>query len=252
MFRRLVGCAARRREDWPFFPRSSKPGTSACFPRVHRWFCDLQTDRSGDAHAKGVGASPSLQHHATWQLALLLLLLPLSLLAATSKNDYRIDPDASLAVFRVRLLWLDNIYGQFTHVDGDVAPGPRPGSWVVSATIPVDTVSMTSSRMRQWVLAPSFFDAQHHPIIRFVSNPIAQTELDRGGTLTGYLTLRGVTAPVHFAMEPAHCAPRAPAPCRLLLRGNVQRSTFGMTSHRAALSDSVDLNLSITLQHETR
>ncbi|WP_284319755.1 YceI family protein [Dyella acidisoli] len=192
-----------------------------------------------------------LQRDTTWHLAFLLL-FPLSLLAATNKTDFRIDPDTSQAMFRVRLLWLESVNGHFTHVDGDLAPGPNPGSWVVNATIPVDSVAMPTSRMRQWVLAPSFFDAQHHPTIHFVSNPIAQNELDDGGTLTGYLTLRGVTAPIHFALQPAHCAQLAPAPCRILLRGNLQRSTFGMTSNRLALSDSVDLNLSITLQRETR
>lgn len=181
-----------------------------------------------------------------------LWLLPATLSAATGSIDYHIDPASSQAMFRVRVFWLEKVKGHFTRVDGDVAPGPDRDSWVVNATIPVDSVTMPSSRLRQWVLAPSFFDAQHHPIIHFVSDPFARDELDRGGTLTGYLTLRGVTAPVQFAVQPAHCNASTPEPCRIMLRGNLQRSTFGMTSDRVALSDSVDLNLSITLQREIR
>lgn len=187
-------------------------------------------------------------------LLVLLLLLPLPLWAAAGQAAYHIQPDSSQAVFRVRLLWLENVSGHFTRIDGDVAPGPHSGSWVVNATIPVDSVTMPSSRMRKWLLAPSFFDAEHHPTIQFVSDPVALTELDRGGTLSGNLTLRGVTAPIHFAMEPEHCTAihDVTAPCRILLRGNLRRSAFGMTSDRLAISDSVDLNLSITLQRETR
>jgi polyisoprenoid-binding protein YceI len=187
-------------------------------------------------------------------LLALLLLLPLPLWAAAGQAAYHIQSDSSQAVFRVRLLWLENVSGHFTRIDGDVAPGPLSGSWVVNATIPVDSVTMPSSRMRKWLLAPSFFDAEHHPTIQFVSDPIALTELDRGGTLSGNLTLRGVTAPIHFAMEPEHCAAMqdVTAPCRIQLRGSLRRSTFGMTSDRLAISDSVDLNLSITLQRETR
>jgi polyisoprenoid-binding protein YceI len=122
---------------------------------------------------------------------------------------------------------------------------------VVDATIPVDSVAMASTRMRQLLLAPSFFDAQHHPTIHFVSNPVAQAALDHGGKLTGYLTLRGVTAPIHFAIQTEHCEQLAVAACRILLRGHLQRSTFGMTSDRLALSDSVELNLSISLRRET-
>lgn len=189
---------------------------------------------------------------STWRLLALLLLLPSPLFAAAGPAGYRINPDASEATFQVRLFWLDNVNGHFTHVDGDLAPGPQPESWIVNATIPVNSVSMTSSRMRKMVLAPSFFDAEHHPVIHFVSNPVAQSELTGGGTLTGYLTLRGITAPIQFAMEPERCEQLSAAPCKILLRGNLQRSTFGMTSNRVALSDRVDLNLSITLQRETR
>jgi polyisoprenoid-binding protein YceI len=178
------------------------------------------------------------------------LLLPA--FAAASQIDYRIDPAESQATFQVRLLWVDNVNGHFTQVMGDVVPGPRPDSWVVDASIAVDSVSMSSSRIRQWVLAPAFFDAGHHPVIHFVSNPFAQTELDHGGMLTGYLSLRGVTAPIQFTMQPLHCEPLAMAPCRIMLSGHLHRSTFGMTSDHLALSDSVDLNLSITLQPENR
>jgi polyisoprenoid-binding protein YceI len=182
------------------------------------------------------------------------LLTPLFLAAsaAASETDYRIDPLASQATFEVRVLWLEHVDGHFTQVAGDVVPGPGPGSWVVNATIAVGSVAMPTSRMRQWVMAPNFFDASHHPLIHFISDPISQADLDRGGTLSGYLTMRGITAPIHFAVEPVRCEETSPAPCKILLHGNLQRSVFGMTADRLALSDSVDLNLSITLQRENR
>jgi polyisoprenoid-binding protein YceI len=182
-------------------------------------------------------------------LLLLPLLLPLpSTQARASDGDYRIDPAASQATFQVHVFWLESVNGHFSQVAGDVVPGPRPDSWVVNADIPVDSVAMTSSRLRRWVLAPSFFDASHHPIIHFVSDPFGQAQLDQGGTLSGYITVRGVTAPVQFAVQPAHCERLALEPCHIQLSGRVHRSTFGMTSDRLALSDSVDLDLSITLQ----
>lgn len=182
----------------------------------------------------------------------LLCLCVLPALLAAHETDYRIDPAASQASFQVRVLWLEHVGGNFTQVAGSVVPGPDPDSLVVDAVIPVESVSMPSSRIRQWVLAPAFFDAEHHPQIHFVSDPVAQAELDSGGILTGNLTLRGVTAPIHFAVQPAHCDQLAPMPCRIMLQGRLRRSTFGMTSDRLALSDSVDLNLSITLQRENR
>ncbi|GAB2573943.1 YceI family protein [Dyella jejuensis] len=184
------------------------------------------------------------------RIAPCLLLLPA--LAVASQTEYRIDPANSQATFRVRLLWLDSVNGHFNQVDGDVKSGPHPDSWVVDATIAVNSIAMSSSRMRQWVMTPAFFDAEHHPVIHFVSDPIAHGELDHSGTLSGYLTLRGVTAPVHFAMWPVHCERLALEPCQIVLHGHVHRSVFGMVSDRLALSDNVDLNLRITLQREIR
>jgi polyisoprenoid-binding protein YceI len=183
-----------------------------------------------------------------WWLPLLFLAAS----AAASQTNYRIDPLASQATFEVRVLWLEHVDGHFTQVAGDVLPGPSPDSWVVDASISVDSVAMPTSRMRQWVMAPAFFDASHHPLIHFISNPISQADLDRGGTLTGYLTMRGVTAPIQFAVEPVHCEEMSPTPCKIMLHGNLRRSVFGMTADHLALSDSVDLNLSITLQRESR
>lgn len=192
---------------------------------------------------RGQGALPR-------RFALCLGLLPAVL--AAHETDYRIDPETSQASFQVRVLWVEHVGGNFTQVAGEVAPGPQPDSLVVHAVIPVQSVTMPSKRMRRWVLAPAFFDAEHHPQIHFVSDPVAVAELDNGGTVTGNLTVRGVTAPIQFAVQPAHCDQPAPTPCRITLHGSLQRSTFGMTSDRLALSDSVELNLSITLQRENR
>jgi polyisoprenoid-binding protein YceI len=174
-------------------------------------------------------------------------LLPALPLAAPPPAGYRIDSAHSQAAFGVRLLWLHEINGRFRHIDGAVLPGLQPGTVVVSADIAVDSVAMDSARMRRWVLAPEFFDAADYPDIRFVSDPLPQAVLEHGGPLPGRLSLRGVTAPVSFTLHPLHCEGAPPAPCRIALNGALQRSGFGMTAHRTALSDQVELSLAIAL-----
>jgi polyisoprenoid-binding protein YceI len=180
----------------------------------------------------------------TRTLAWLLPALPLT---APPPTGYRIDSAHSQAAFGVRLLWLHEINGRFRHIDGAVLPGPQAGTVVVSADIAVDSVVMDSARMRRWVLAPEFFDAADYPDIRFVSDPLPQAVLEHGGPLPGRLSLRGVTAPVSFTLHPLHCEGAPPAPCRIALNGALQRSGFGLTAHRTALSDRVELTLAIAL-----
>ena len=179
-----------------------------------------------------------------WLSTLLLLLLPP---LSSAAPRYRIDNARSQAGFSVRLLWLREIDGRFARLDATLQPGPQADTLVVDARIMVDSVAMESPRLRRWVLAPEFFDAAQHPVIRFVSVPLPRRELERGGELPGWLSLRGVTRPVRFVLQALRCDSARPATCRVGLNGSVQRSDFGMSGHRAALSDQVKLNLVIVL-----
>lgn len=178
--------------------------------------------------------------------ACLLPLLPLAPMPHHSIG-YRIDSARSLASFGVRLLWVHEIDGRFRHLDGAVLPGPHRGTMVVTADIAVASVAMDSARMRRWVLATEFFDAADYPEIRFVSDPVPAAMLDHGGPLPGRLSLRGVTRPVIFTLHPLHCDGPPAAPCLIALDGALRRGDFGMTAHRATLSDRVELNLAIVL-----
>lgn len=176
-----------------------------------------------------------------------VLLAGLALIAPAARSTgYRIDPARSHANFGVRLLWLRTISGRFSLIAGEVRVDPH-GQARIDARITVDSIAMDSERLRRWVLAPEFFDAVHYPAIRFMSDPIPFDTLTSGGVLDGQLSLRGVTLPVHFELLPVTCATIAAPTCLIEARGLVSRSAFGMTAHRAALSDQVQLGFSIAL-----
>lgn len=174
----------------------------------------------------------------------LLLALAASALHAA---DYRIDPTRSHAEFGVRLLWLTQVTGSFEQIGGEVTLSARRDVAVVDAHIAVDSIRMSSERFRRWVMAPEFFDAEHYPTIRFVSEPVPVASLEHGGELFGTLTLRGVSRPARFELLPSPCPLEAPRDCRIEARGDIQRSEFGMTGHRTALSDQVRLGLVIAI-----
>ncbi len=158
----------------------------------------------------------------------------------------------SHAEFGVRLFWLSQVSGRFEQIDGDVTLSSLRDSAVVDAHISVDSIQMGSDRIRRWVLAPEFFDVSHFPSIHFVSEPISLEMLQKGGDLGGTLTLRGITKPTHFELLPSHCPLEAPQECVISVRGTIQRSDFGMSTHRTALSDKVDLGMMISLDYDKR
>ncbi|MEW9625883.1 YceI family protein [Rhodanobacter geophilus] len=180
-----------------------------------------------------------MRRHARAALLALVLLPP-----TAHGADYRIDNAHSQATFSVRLLWRE-IHGRFSRIDGTLHDSLPAGSMVVDARIDVASLGADTPASRRRMLAPEFFDAARHPLIHFVSDPFPLATLEHGGALPGRLSLRGVTAPVRFALQPLRCAPTA---CRVALVGQLQRSAFGMTSHRATVADDVELRLDIALQ----
>jgi polyisoprenoid-binding protein YceI len=176
-----------------------------------------------------------------------LLLAGLVLAAPAARSTvYRIDSTRSHAEFSARLLWLQTISGRFTQIDGVVKLDAR-GLATVDARITTGGTVMDSERFRRWVLSSEFFDAAHYPTIHFLSDPITFATLTAGGVLDGQLTLRGITRPVHFDLLPAKCTAITAQTCLIEARGSVSRSAFGMTAHRTALYDRVQLGLLIAL-----
>lgn len=184
--------------------------------------------------------------------ALLPLLLAALTMAPARGADYRIDNTGSYAQFSVRLLWVRQIRGQFPDIRGEVTLNPLRDTAVVEATVEVNSVVMTSSRLRRWVLDPEFFDARRFSTIHFLSAPLAVRSLDQGGDLPGWLTLRGMTRPVHFRLEPASCTLKVNTQCHILVSGEIKRSDYGMDSHSTAVADTVQLGLSIALEPADR
>ncbi|WP_049622936.1 YceI family protein [Frateuria defendens] len=177
-----------------------------------------------------------------------LLLAGVALLPPPARAiDYRIDPARSQAQFVVRLFWLRSIQGRFTRMDGEVAVSPQ-GMAVVDARIQVESLAANGAWIRRWMLAEEFFDGPHYPIVHFVSAPVPLAAIADGEALDGTLTLRGVTRPVRFELDPAPCIETGERPCTIVARGRVTRSDFGMTARRPALADEVRLNLQVVLE----
>jgi len=176
-------------------------------------------------------------------LAIALLLSAAPLAAA----DLRIDTSRSRAEFSVRLLWVSTVAGSFDGIRGDVRVDPKTNTAIVRADLETESIHMESARLRRWVLAPEFFDSEHHPHIHFESLPTPMGMLTAGGTIEGSLTLRGVTRPVSFRLSPNHCTDDALAGCILQLQGAIDRTEFEMRGRRGALSDRVNLGMAIVL-----
>lgn len=178
-------------------------------------------------------------------LGCLLALAPATLPAA---QPLPIDGSRSHADFHVRVFWIRSMGGRFDRIGGEATRFDDGRSMRIRAWIDATSVDMHKPRYERWLLSPEFFDARRYPRIRFMSAAVPTSELVRGGPLHGLVTIRGVTRFANFTVQPVHCPAPGLAPCRVRVRGHIQRSDFGMDRHRTIISDRVGLDLVITLQ----
>lgn len=177
---------------------------------------------------------------AAWLLATLLLAVG-SARAETQHDDIvKLDSTRSHAEFRVKVMWLISVHGDFDNVRGTVDIDRFRNQAVVDARIDANNVHMNVRGYEDWVKSPEFFDVAMHPEIRFVSDPFPLQRLRRGGELPGTLTLRGISRPVSFTLAAADCDQPGYA-CPLVASGSISRSPFGMRSRLGTVGDRVSL-----------
>lgn len=154
------------------------------------------------------------------------------------------DESHSSVGFRLRTRWGQRLQGDFPAYEGEVrvtADGRR------EVRVRLDSTEMVITghpRYTRWARGESFFDVARFPTISFRSETYDASLLHDGGALHGTLTMRGVSRPVRFEVEPATCdAPGVD--CDVVASGVIDRTAFGMDDWRVAVGDSVRFELRV-------
>ena len=129
-----------------------------------------------------------------------LLLVLVSPFALAQASAWTPDPAHSEVDFSILHLSLSNVRGRFGTVAGtimlDQADLTRSS---VNVTIDVSSVESGESSRDSILKSSSFFYVDKYPKATFVSSSVQKTA--SGLTVTGNLTLRGVTKPVTLTVE---------------------------------------------------
>ena len=167
-------------------------------------------------------------------------------------NTYTADPVHSSLAFSVQYQGVSVFHGTLTEVDAKLVDGHLEG------TAPVESISITTPEaFRAHILSAEFFDAEGHPEVRFVSTALDLEEDDRA-SVSGDLTMKGVTLPVHATGT--WTAPSVDAlgntRANLALEAVIDRTQWGINwnaplpSGGNALGDEVTLAISLSLIEE--
>ncbi len=115
----------------------------------------------------------------------------------------------------------------------------------LEAVIDATSLNTNVSALDAMVKGPQMLDVQRYPEIRFTSTHFTRTGEARG-TLTGNLTIRGVTQPVTLDVTLNGYAPNPLTKQPTLgfaATGHFNRSAFGLTSWYPAVGDEIGVRI---------
>ena len=116
-------------------------------------------------------------------------------LPGLTAGTWTIDPSHSEVGFTARHMMVSKVRGKFGEVSGTVVVPEDVTAASVEATIQLASVATGSEDRDNHLRSADFFDVENNPEMTFRS-----TSFD-GETLTGDLTIKGVTKPVTLDVE---------------------------------------------------
>lgn len=172
--------------------------------------------------------------------------------ASAKPYDYVIDPEHAVVAFTVRHLGFADVLGRFLEVVGSFTFDEEARTLSnVSVDVKAASVFTAHPARDGHVRKEDFLWADEHPVIRFTGTGATPTGA-RTGTVSGDLTIRGVTRPVvldvtwnrsgRYPFGDKHYA------IGLSARTTIRRSEFGMTY--ALEGDLVGDEVDIVLEFE--
>lgn len=167
--------------------------------------------------------------------------------AASAAEKYDIDASHSSVVFRIKHLDVTWFYGRFNDIKGAVTiDKDKPDAGAVSVEIAARSVDTGNKKRDDHLRGPDFFNVKQFPKLSFKSTSVkaaGDDELE----VTGDLTCHGVTKPITIRLVKTGegKSPFGDFRAGWETKFTIQRSEFGITYSPKALSDEVELIVSI-------
>jgi polyisoprenoid-binding protein YceI len=181
----------------------------------------------------------------------------MSATATTVANltTWKLDPAHSTAEFKVKHMMISHVKGSFSGVSGSLTlHEPEHTLTRVEASLDVATVNTRDAQRDDHLRSADFFDVEKFPAMTFKSTRVEP--MGAGNfTVTGDLTLHGVTRTVSFAVEglsePAK-DPWSNTRVGLSATAKINRKDFGLNWNAALEAGGILVGEEVTIALEVQ
>ena len=175
------------------------------------------------------------------------LLAALASLPAQAAETYAIDARHAQVVFGYTHFGYSRQTGMLRQVSGElIYDAADPAKSSVSVTIPIDALSTGVPELDQDLKGASFFDQAQFPNITFKSTRVEKAGSD-GLTVTGDLTLHGVTKPITVKVARVGTGKGRDGEMLVGLETtfSLKRSDYGMSNMVGPVGDDVQITVAV-------
>jgi polyisoprenoid-binding protein YceI len=173
-----------------------------------------------------------------------IALLPLGSLQA---DDFTIDPGHTYVSFAINHLGFSTMRGKFNQQDGTMKYDPASKTAEVSIEIEAASIDTGHDKRDEHLRGPDFLNTVENPTITFKSTG-ATWNGDKPATVTGNLTILGVSKPVTLTIDSINCGEHPFSKkytCGFDASGSIMRSDFGVTYGIPNIGDKMDLQIEL-------
>ena len=179
--------------------------------------------------------------------AVLTLFLTVGAAPTGHAAEYVIDPGHSFIQFRTQHLGFSWLVGRFNRFDGGMSYDPAAGADTQGIRVTIDAASLDTNHAERdkHLRGADFFNVEEFPTVTFVSTGFAGGP--GGGTLTGDLTLLGVTKSISFDVRLIGEGDDPWGGYRAGFEGTyaLKRRDFGMDYNLGPAAEDVEIHLMI-------
>ena len=181
------------------------------------------------------------------RLATLTALIAFAAAAQASPETYVIDNAHTFPHFSYSHFGFSTQTHKFDKTSGKVVVDFANKTGAADVTIDATSVNTGTALFNEHIQEADFFDTAKYPTITFKSSKMT-FEGSKPVSLTGDLTIKGVTEPVTLTITHFRCMPHPilkVAACGANATATVKRSDFNMSKYTPFISDKVTLDLAI-------
>jgi polyisoprenoid-binding protein YceI len=170
--------------------------------------------------------------------------------AAVQAGTYRLDPNHTQVLWSVDHMGFSRLYGMVGGMSGSLELDPaRLSQARLAVDIPLSGLTVTSPGFASHLQTAELFDVAQFPAARFVSKTVQVR--GQQATITGDLTLRGVTRPVVLEARFYGAGPNPMNQAQTVgfsATGQLNRSEFGLGYAVPAVSDVVQIEIAAAFE----